>query len=366
MMEIQLHDITKRFDELVAVNDLSMTIRDGEFLTLVGPSGCGKTTTLRMIAGLETPTDGVIEFGGEDMTYSSPQERELAFVFQAYALYPHMSARKNMSFALEHTDVPEEEIEQRITETASMLGIEEHLDKNPPELSGGQQQRVALGRSIVRDPEIFLLDEPLSNLDAKLRVKMRAELQQLHREIQTTTIYVTHDQEEAMTMSDRVAILNNGDLQQIDTPEVVYSQPANRFVAGFIGSPSMNFIDCRFDESSGTIQTGAFAIDAPSDVSGDAATLGVRPEEMTIVPASDGDFSAEVTVFEQIGAYNIIHLSVDGLDEGIVAQVDGSKHFDAGDVVGVEIDPKYVHLFDASDEAVYNPPLASEESTALA
>ncbi|QLC35066.1 ABC transporter ATP-binding protein (plasmid) [Halarchaeum sp. CBA1220] len=365
-MEIQLRNITKRFDDLVAVNDLSMTIKDGEFLTLVGPSGCGKTTTLRMIAGLETPTEGTIDFGGRDVTYASPQERELAFVFQAYALYPHMTARENMSFALDHTGVSQEEIERRIDETASMLGIEGHLDKNPPSLSGGQQQRVALGRSIVRDPEVFLLDEPLSNLDAKLRTSMRAELQQLHREIQTTTIYVTHDQEEAMTMSDRVAILNNGNLQQIDTPEVVYSQPANRFVAGFIGSPSMNFLDCRYDDASGTLQNAAFSVEAPSGISGDVATLGVRPEELSIVPGGDGDFSAEVTVFEQIGAYNIIHLKIDGLDETIVAQVDGSKHLDPGDTVGVEIDPKHVHLFDADDDAVYNPPLASEEPTTLA
>jgi len=364
-MNIQLHNVTKRFGDLVAVNDLSMSIKDGEFLTLVGPSGCGKTTTLRMIAGLETPTEGTIEFGGRDMTNASPQEREIAFVFQAYALYPHMTAHKNMSFALEHTDISEEEIDRRIDETATMLGIEEHLEKKPPSLSGGQQQRVALGRSIVRDPEIFLLDEPLSNLDAKLRVQMRAELQQLHREIETTTIYVTHDQEEAMTMSDRVAILNDGQLQQIDTPEVVYSQPANRFVAGFIGSPSMNFLDCAFEEAAGTLRTPAFSIDAPDELSGDIATLGVRPEELSIVAPGNGDFSAEVAVFEQIGAYNILHLTIDDLEEEIVAQVDGSNHFDPGDTVGVDIDPTHVHLFDTEDVAVYNPPLASEEPNTI-
>lgn len=360
-MNIELRNITKRFGDLVAVNDLSLTIEDGEFLTFVGPSGCGKTTTLRMIAGLEMATEGTIEFGGTDMTNTSPQEREIAFVFQAYALYPHMTARRNMSFALDHTDISTEEIDRRIEETATMLGIEEHLEKKPPNLSGGQQQRVALGRSIVRDPEIFLLDEPLSNLDAKLRVQMRAELQQLHQEINTTTIYVTHDQEEAMTMSDRVAILNAGKIQQVDTPEAVYSQPANRFVAGFIGSPSMNFLDCELDESTNTVRTAAFAFDAPDGLSGDVKTLGIRPEELRIVSPEDGVTTAEVAVFEQVGSYNIVYLEIDGLDEEIVVQVDGKNHFNPGETVGIEIDPTHIHLFDRNDEAVYNPPLASEE-----
>ncbi|WP_136689518.1 ABC transporter ATP-binding protein [Halorhabdus amylolytica] len=360
-MNIELNNITKRFGDLVAVNDLSMSIQDGEFITLVGPSGCGKTTTLRMIAGLETPTEGTIEFDGKDVTNASPQERKIAFVFQAYALYPHMTARKNMSFALEHTDVPEDEIDQRINEAASMLGIEGHLDKRPPSLSGGQQQRVALGRSIVRDPEIFLLDEPLSNLDAKLRVQMRAELQQLHQEIKTTTVYVTHDQEEAMTMSDRVAILNDGKLQQIDTPGVVYSQPANQFVAGFIGSPSMNFLDCQLDGSSKTLRTSAFSLQAPEEASEDVETLGVRPEELTIAPSGEGDLSAEVSVFEQIGSYNILYLENDDLDEELVAQVEGSNHFDPGERVDIQIDPTHIHLFDRDGDAVYNPPLPSKE-----
>ena len=361
-MKVELQYITKRFGELTAVDDISLTIDDGEFVTLVGPSGCGKTTTLRMIAGLEVPTGGHIKFGDVDVTDKTPQEREIAFVFQDYALYPHMTARRNMSFALEDGDLSDDEIGHKIEETASMLGIAEHLDKKPSSLSGGQQQRVALGRSIVRDPDIFLLDEPLANLDAKLRVQMRAELQQLHQELNTTTIYVTHDQEEAMTMSDRVVILNDGELQQVAPPEVAYSQPANRFVAGFIGSPSMNFLDCRL--SSGRLDAGAFTLAAPDRISDrveTAGTLGIRPEDLSLVPAGEGDASARVSVFEQVGSFNVVHLDIDGRDEELIAQVPGSRHVDPDEVVGVSVDPERVHLFDGDGDAVYNPPLYSQQ-----
>ena len=360
-MKLEIDNLRKEFGDLVAVDDVSMTIEDGEFVTFVGPSGCGKTTTLRCVAGLETPTDGTIRIGGEDMTYASPEERGTAFVFQDYALYPHMTARKNMSFALESTDMASDEIAKRVEETAEMLGIDEHLDQTPGELSGGQQQRVALGRSIVRDPKIFLLDEPLSNLDAKLRVQMRAELQQLHREIESTTIYVTHDQEEAMTMSDRIAILNDGRLQQIAPPEVAYSQPANEFVAGFIGSPSMNFLDCTV--SDGRVETGGFSFEAPAGGES-ATTVGIRPENITLGrPNADGHAEATVSVFEQVGSFNIVYIDIDGVDE-VVAQVPGEKQFEPGAEVSVTIDTDRVHLFAEDGETVHNPPVFTKQPAA--
>ncbi|WP_436926168.1 ABC transporter ATP-binding protein [Halosimplex amylolyticum] len=360
-MKLEIENLTKKFGDLVAVDDVSMTIEDGEFVTFVGPSGCGKTTTLRCVAGLETPTSGSIKIDGEDMTYASPKERGTAFVFQDYALYPHMTARRNMSFALESTSMSDEEIRESVESTAEMLGIREHLDQTPGELSGGQQQRVALGRSIVRDPKIFLLDEPLSNLDAKLRVQMRAELQQLHQEIKSTTIYVTHDQEEAMTMSDRIAILNDGRLQQIAPPEVAYSQPANEFVAGFIGSPSMNFLDCTV--SNGTVETAAFSFDAPDGAHG-AVTLGIRPENITLGPPSDdGHVDATVSVFEQVGSFNIVYLDIDGLDD-VVAQVPGAKQFEPGARVSVTIDTGRIHLFADDGETVHNPPVFTKQPAA--
>ncbi len=242
MAQLELDNLVKTFsdgsDEVVAVDTVNMSLNDGEFLVLVGPSGCGKSTTLRMVAGLETVTEGDILIGDESVIGTEPRDRDIAMVFQNYALYPHMTAEENMSFGLKMTtDLDTETIEQRVTETAEMMGIEDLLDDPPKELSGGQQQRVALGRAIVRDPAVFLMDEPLSNLDAKLRTKMRTELKSLQNELDVTTIYVTHDQTEAMTMGDRIAILDDGVLQQVGTPLECYHRPANRFVAGFIGSP---------------------------------------------------------------------------------------------------------------------------------
>src|SRR6056297_2798092 len=249
MADLKLDNVTKVFtdddgSDIVAVDDVSFDIEDGEFLVLVGPSGCGKSTTLRMVAGLETVTSGRISLGGTNLVGRDPQDRDIAMVFQSYALYPHMTVQENMSFGLEEsTDMADDEIERRVSETAEMMGIGDLLDRKPGELSGGQQQRVALGRAIVREPEVFLMDEPLSNLDAKLRSQMRTELQRLQEDLGTTTIYVTHDQTEAMTMGDRIAILNDGELQQVGTPLECYHEPANVFVAGFIGEPSMNFFD---------------------------------------------------------------------------------------------------------------------------
>lgn len=358
-MNVEITNLTKQFGDLVAVDDVSITIGDSEFVTLVGPSGCGKTTTLRCIAGLEQPTAGSIKFGDDDVTYKSPQERDIAFVFQDYALYPHMTARENISFALEDDGQSEEVIQEKVEDTAEMLGIEEHLDKRPSGLSGGQQQRVALGRSIVRDPDVFLLDEPLSNLDAKLRVQMRAELQEIHQELDTTIIYVTHDQEEAMTMSDRVIILDGGKLQQIAPPEVVYSQPANRFVAGFIGSPSMNFLPC--EERNDTIKVNNFALEAPTKASTNATTLGIRPEDISLGHPKNGEATGVVQVFEQVGAFNIVHVELPEANEELLVQVPGSQYFEHDDDVGISIDTDRIHLFDTDENAIHSPRVYSEK-----
>ena len=359
-MEVRLDRLTKEFGNLVAVDDVSLTIEDGEFVTLVGPSGCGKTTTLRCIAGLEQPTSGHIYFGDKEVTNRSAQARDIAFVFQDYALYPHMTARRNMTFALEDKGVPQAEITEKVEETAEMLGIKDHLNQKPGELSGGQQQRVALGRSIVRDPDVFLLDEPLSNLDAKLRTEMRTELQTLHQELEATMIYVTHDQEEAMTMSDRIAILNNGRLQQVAEPSKAYNQPVNQFVAGFIGSPSMNFVNAQL--SNGQVTSDVFTFDAPSDVSGDITQLGIRPEDLEITyDVTTGHTTATVRVFEEMGSMNTVYLRVGDHDDDIVAQVDAATQVEPGEQVGLTLNEERIHLFDSTDDAVYTPPLYTRD-----
>ncbi|MFC4438634.1 MULTISPECIES: ABC transporter ATP-binding protein [Natrialbaceae] len=266
--EIRLDGVTKRFGDLVAVDDLELTIRDGEFLVLLGPSGCGKSTTLRMIAGLEMPSDGRIEIGGEDVTETLPQQRELSMVFQSYALYPHKSIRGNLEFPLAKMDV--DNVDERVQRTAELLEIDDLLEQKPGQLSGGQRQRVALGRTIVREPRAFLMDEPLSNLDAKLRVQTRSELRRLQQQLGTTTVYVTHDQEEAMSLADRIAVMDGGELQQVGTPKEVYENPTNEFVAGFLGEPPMNFL-----------APDHLAADEPALA--DATTIGIRPEDVSVV-----------------------------------------------------------------------------------
>lgn len=395
MARLQLNSVQKRFgdgdDAVLAVDDLSVDIADGEFLVLVGPSGCGKSTTLRMIAGLETITDGEIRLDGAVMNERGPAERDIAMVFQSYALYPHMTVRDNMRFGLEEsTDLDDETIDDRVESTAELLEITDLLDRTPGALSGGQQQRVALGRAIVREPKAFLMDEPLSNLDAKLRSQMRTELQQLQANLETTTVYVTHDQTEAMTMADRVAILDGGELQQVATPLEAYHRPANRFVAGFIGEPSMNFIDCRVADEHLVTDEFAYALDGVTDsVDGaggplDAAadvTLGIRPEDVTVVESDDGAddsaaatgggravtdgplpdevdashaFAATVGVVEPMGDENVVHLTLDG-GPAIVATVDGLRHVSEGGRVTVGLPSNAIHLFDGeSGEAIQN------------
>jgi multiple sugar transport system ATP-binding protein len=367
MAELVLDGVTKYFDDdgdrIVAVDDASIDIEDGEFLVLVGPSGCGKSTTLRMIAGLETISEGEIRLDGTVINDRAPADRNIAMVFQSYALYPHMTVRQNMSFGLEEsTSMGDSEIAERVEDAAATMDIPELLDRKPSELSGGQQQRVALGRAIVRDPEVFLMDEPLSNLDAKLRSSMRTELQRIQEELGVTTVYVTHDQTEAMTMGDRIAILNDGRLQQVATPLEAYHEPANEFVAGFIGDPSMNFFDATVAD--GALVTDQF--DYPlseatlSDLGGATdVTLGVRPEDIEIVPEAtdDHDFAATVDVVEPLGNENNVYLQFDAdeTEETFTAVVDATTPLSAGESVTARVPEETVHVFDAdSGDALHN------------
>jgi carbohydrate ABC transporter ATP-binding protein, CUT1 family (TC 3.A.1.1.-) len=360
MAKLTLDDVTKVFsarggDEVVAVDGVDIEIQDGEFLVLVGPSGCGKSTTLRMIAGLETVTSGEIRLGNRLINGVSPADRNIAMVFQSYALYPHMTVRENMSFGLEEsTDMADDAIAETVADSAATMGIEELLDRKPSDLSGGQQQRVALGRAIVRDPEVFLMDEPLSNLDAKLRSQMRTELQRLQEDLDTTTVYVTHDQTEAMTMGDRVAILDAGELQQVGTPLECYHEPANRFVSGFIGEPSMNFFGV---ERQGTrLVADEFAYPVGEETrralgETTALTLGIRPEDIELVETATGDhdFPAVVDVVEPMGDANNVYLTFDETaaePDTFVATVGGMQRVDAGSPVVARIPESAVHIFD--------------------
>ena len=373
MATLELDSITKTFqdgdEEIVAVDDVSLSIDDGEFLVVVGPSGCGKSTTLRMIAGLETITAGTLSIDDRVVNDVKSQNRDIAMVFQSYALYPHMSVRQNMSFGLEEsTDLPDDEINRMVSETGELLGISNLLDRKPSDLSGGQQQRVALGRAIVRDPEVFLMDEPLSNLDAKLRAEMRTELQRLQNDLGVTTVYVTHDQTEAMTMGDRIAILDGGELQQIATPLECYHEPANQFVASFLGEPSMNFFDVTFE---GDRLVGD-AFDYPIDESirsdlGSATdlVLGIRPEAVQLVDAGGAhEFETTVDVVEPMGDENTVYLHFDPDADPdhaatLVATIDGFNRVSEGDSVIARIPEDAIHLFDRrTGEALHNRSMA--------
>ena len=359
MARVTLDTLRKEFDRgtIVAVDDIDLEIEDGEFVTVVGPSGCGKTTTLRMVAGLEEPTSGAVRFDDEDVTEVHAKERPVAMVFQNYALYPHKTVLENMAFGLKmSTDMTAEQRRERVTEMAEMMGIEDLLDDKPDELSGGQKQRVALGRAIAREPEVFLFDEPLSNLDDKLRTEMRAEIQKLQKEFGVTAMYVTHDQEEAMTMGDRLAILNDGKLQQVGKPTEVYENPVNKFVAGFIGSPSMNFIDVdvETDGSSATIHDDASGLAfelsdeyvAGHELENAPYTLGIRPENIRIVenPTGDETLTSTVEVVEPIGSDNYVHLTI---NEDFLARSTPDVLPETGDEVGVVFEETNIHLFDA-------------------
>ena len=345
MASVSLRNLTKRWGGFVAVDDQSLEIHDREFLVLLGPSGCGKTTTMRMIAGLEEPTSGEIRIGGRVVNDELPRDRDVAMVFQNYGLYPHMTVRDNIAYPLKvRGGRSAEEIRERVRAAAAKVQLEELLDRRPRALSGGQRQRVALARAIVRTPQVFLMDEPLSNLDAKLRVTMRAELKHLSHELRITTVYVTHDQIEAMTLADRVAVMSHGRIQQLGTPEEIYDDPKNLFVAGFIGSPAMNLIQ-------GATEGGRFLVEgAPITTVGSGArggvVLGVRPEDLELTEPGAGSFDAAVYASELTGESVLVTVEIAG--RRIAAKADRHTRKAIGETVGIRIDPAHTYVFDAA------------------
>jgi multiple sugar transport system ATP-binding protein len=369
MAAIEFDHVTKRFgDEVVAVNDVTLEVADGEFMILVGPSGCGKTTALRMVAGLEEITSGEIRIGDRVVNDLEPKERDVAMVFQNYALYPHMSVRDNISFPLRMRRLGKQEIEQRVTEAARLLGLEELLQRRPRELSGGQRQRVAMGRAIVRHPQAFLMDEPLSNLDAKLRVQMRAELVKLHRRLGVTTLYVTHDQTEAMTLGQRVAVLSRGVVQQVDTPQRLYHRPANTFVASFIGSPPMNFLEGELTD--GAVRVAGYRFELPESIrrrlggaTGRVVT-GLRPEDFQDARLAGEEtgvtLPADVEITEQLGPETYAYFRVAGLETAEIgerpvelagafaARLDPRTNAAPGQRMSLVLNLDAIHVFDAA------------------
>ncbi len=354
MATVTFDGVWKKFGEVVAVNDLSLEINDGEFMVLVGPSGCGKTTSLRMIAGLEEVTQGTLSIGDRVVNDVAPKDRDIAMVFQSYALYPHMTVYDNMAFGLKLRKTPKADIDRRVKEAAAMLSAENLLDRKPRELSGGQRQRVALGRAIVREPAVFLMDEPLSNLDAKLRVQTRAEIARLHQRLGTTTVYVTHDQVEAMTMGQRIAVMSEALLQQVGSPQELYDHPDNRFVAGFIGSPSMNFLEVDVTRTGDAVQLKGDGIDIPlpdrymagfKSFTGNKLVAGLRPEHLDVEAAPpSGKLEGNADVVEYLGNEELIHFSVGGND--IVALIGSEHRVKPGDDLTLNIPLEKVHLFD--------------------
>jgi multiple sugar transport system ATP-binding protein len=359
MVKIKMENVDKIFKpNVVVLEDVNLEINDKEFMVLVGPSGCGKSTTLNLIAGLEFPTDGKIFFNDVDVTFLPPKERRIAMVFQSYALYPHMNVRENMSFSLRLSGMEDEEIERRVKRAAELLGIPNLLNRKPAELSGGQRQRVALGRCIVRNPTVFLFDEPLSNLDAKLRIQMRGEIIKLQEKLDITLIYVTHDQVEAMSMADRIAILNEGEFQQIGTPVEVYNEPRNQFVAGFIGSPQMNFFNATFDKVGNTVNFGDQEYSINNKIKEKVASrskssdviLGIRPEHIKITPEPhDNAFEVTVSVVEFLGAETMVTIEFpDGI--GAMATAKGYYEAEMGDKAYVSWPNELTHIFDKETE----------------
>ena len=364
MASVTYDHVYKRFDEVVAVNDLSLEIEDKEFLVLVGPSGCGKSTALRLLAGLEEISEGTLKIEDRVVNDVAPKDRDIAMVFQSYALYPHMSVYDNMAFGLKLRDYPKDQIEERVKNAAEILGITTLLDRKPRQLSGGQRQRVALGRAIVRDPKVFLLDEPLSNLDAKLRVQTRAEITKLHKRLETTFIYVTHDQVEAMTMANRIAVMNHGVLMQVDTPQNLYDSPNNLFVAGFIGSPAMNFFNAELaqDGEDILVKTDSFAVKVPEERRaalashvGKAVVFGLRPEDIhepNFAPPRiiSQEVEAAVDLTELMG--NEIFLFLKSGQDEYVARVDPRTSYKMGDSVTMAFNMANMHVFDKETEQV--------------
>ncbi len=363
MADLQLKHIYKKYSGgVVAVTDFTLDIEDKEFVILVGPSGCGKSTTLRMIAGLEEISEGELYIGGKLMNDVAPKDRDIAMVFQNYALYPHMTVFENMAFGLKLRKTPKDEIQRRVQEAARILDIEHLLERKPKALSGGQRQRVALGRAIVREPLVFLMDEPLSNLDAKLRVQMRSEISKLHHRLQTTFIYVTHDQTEALTMGTRIVVMKDGFVQQVDSPQVLYNFPVNMFVAGFIGSPQMNFCDAEIVEKgsdlyvkfgSNEVKLAAEKAEKAKAYVGKTVVMGIRPEDLyddadSIEKFSDAIISAEVEVTEMMGAETYLYVAVDGIN--LIARVKSDSTAKVGDKISIALDSSKIHIFDKETE----------------
>jgi ABC-type sugar transport system ATPase subunit len=356
MAEVRLQGVRKLYDNAratrAAVERLDLTFPSGELVVLIGPSGCGKSTTLRMVAGLEDPTEGQIFIDGKDVTARPPAERDLAMVFQSYALYPHMTVFENMAFALRIKRAPDAEITARVNEVAEALGLTAFLERRPKALSGGQRQRVAIGRAVVRRPKVFLFDEPLSNLDAKLRGEMRREIARIHKDARATSLYVTHDQIEAMTLADRIVVLKDGEVQQVGGPLEIYQRPANRFVAGFFGTPTMNFLSAAVgvgDDGGGRRVRGqGFTMAAPEGLGGEVV-LGIRPEDVALEPGRDRiALPGAVSLREVLGAEVVLHVASTAGDVTVRAAAQAAAR--PGDAVTVYLDPRAIHWFDARSE----------------
>jgi multiple sugar transport system ATP-binding protein len=361
MAQVTLRKVVKKYDEVLAVRGIDLDIADKEFIVLVGPSGCGKSTTLRMIAGLEEISGGDIAIGGHVVNDVPPKDRDIAMVFQNYALYPHMNVYENMSFGLKLKKTPKDVIDQRVRQAAQILDITELLDRKPKQLSGGQRQRVAMGRAIVRDPKVFLFDEPLSNLDAKLRVQMRTEIKKVHQKVRTTTVYVTHDQVEAMTLADRVVVMNGGIIEQVGSPNDLYHSPATKFVAGFIGSPAMNFIACQLEQAAGALRvrlndTLSFPVPAERTARYSAHAgkanlmLGLRPEHITETrphtESNQHDFDMTIDVVEPMGMETLVYFTVNGRE--ICGRVNPNAGATAAQSMKLRADLSNMHLIDDS------------------
>jgi multiple sugar transport system ATP-binding protein len=359
MAEVRLEHVGKRYDRVSVIEDLNLDVRDHEFMVLVGPSGCGKSTALRMIAGLEEISEGQIEIGGRIVNELPPKSRDIAMVFQNYALYPHMTVRENLEFGLKIRKLPRPEIDRLVTEAADILEISHLLDRKPKQLSGGQRQRVALGRAIVRKPAVYLFDEPLSNLDAKLRVQMRAEIKKLQRRLETTTVYVTHDQTEAMTMGSRIAVMKDGKIQQVGTPLEIYDRPQNLFVANFIGTPPMNFISATIRDGGATLAGSKFSLPVPASLKptvaahdGKKVMVGIRPEHIldpsTPTRGEKANLPAEVEIIEPLGDEAIVHARVG--DDLLVYKVEPQLTPEIGQKLEIVVELDRLHLFDAETE----------------
>ena len=346
MATLDIIDVHKSFGKTEVIKQMNLSVNDGELVVFVGPSGCGKSTLLRMIAGLENLSQGQIKIDGKRIDGEPPANREIAMVFQSYALYPHKNVRGNLGFALRHAKVDKAEIDRRVNIAAEILGLDELMDRKPRELSGGQRQRVAIGRAIVREPKVFLFDEPLSNLDAALRVHMRVEILKLHQRLKNTLVYVTHDQVEAMTLADRIVVFREGQIEQVGTPLELYRKPANRFVAGFIGSPAMNFLNAQCKDSH--VLLGEQLVCKLSQPDGNV-TIGMRPEHLTL--DSTGAIHGTVQVFEHLGGESFVHLSTtDG--QTLIAKLDGEHQFSPGQECQLGVNPDKCHIFDSAERRI--------------